>query len=56
MNRMSNQEKVEQRKQMNENKSGFVNMKKFHFVMMLFFIVFLSAGITTFALLLEKKR
>jgi carboxyl-terminal processing protease len=33
-----------------ENKSGHVRMKKFHFIMMLFFIVFLTAGITTFAL------
>lgn len=33
-----------------ENKSGFIRMKKFHFIMLLFLIVFLSAGITTFAL------
>jgi carboxyl-terminal processing protease len=43
------QENVEQ-EHVNENKSGFVNMKKFHFVMMLFFLIFLTAGITTFAL------
>lgn len=33
-----------------DNQSGFIQMKKFHFVMLLFFIVFVSAGITTFAL------
>jgi carboxyl-terminal processing protease len=33
-----------------ENKSGFIRMKKFQFIMLLFLVVFLSAGITTFAL------
>jgi carboxyl-terminal processing protease len=51
------EQKIEQEQQENqeqnhlmENKTGFVKMKKFHFIMMLFFIVFLSAGITAFAL------
>ncbi|GLB61154.1 peptidase S41 [Cytobacillus sp. NCCP-133] len=36
--------------------SGFIRMKKFHFVMLLFFIVFLSAGITTFALAFGDEK
>lgn len=39
-----------------ENQSGFIQMKKFHFVMLLFFIVFLSAGITTFALAFGDEK
>ncbi len=51
------QEKVElEEEQVNENKSGFVNMKKFHFVMMLFFIIFLTAGVTTFALSFGEEK
>ncbi|MFB6466142.1 S41 family peptidase [Cytobacillus sp. Hz8] len=33
-----------------ENGSGFIKMKKFHFVMLIFLIVFLAAGITVVAL------
>jgi carboxyl-terminal processing protease len=33
-----------------EQKENFMRIKKFHFVMLLFFIVFITAGITTFAL------
>ncbi|WP_191272184.1 S41 family peptidase [Neobacillus kokaensis] len=33
-----------------ENKSGYIRLKKFHFIMLLFLIVFLSAGITAVAL------
>ncbi|OLS34343.1 S41 family peptidase [Bacillus sp. MRMR6] len=40
----------QEQNQLTENKTGFVKMKKFHFIMMLFFIVFLSAGITAFSL------
>lgn len=39
-----------------KNNSGFIRMKKFHFVMLLFFIVFLSAGITTFALAFGDEK
>jgi carboxyl-terminal processing protease len=39
-----------------ENQSGFIRMKKFQFVMLLFFIVFLSAGITTFALAFGDEK
>lgn len=38
------------------NKSGYVRLKKFHFIMLLFFIVFISAGITTIALSLGKEK
>jgi carboxyl-terminal processing protease len=33
-----------------ETKENFMRIKKFHFAMLLFFIVFITAGITTFAL------
>lgn len=39
-----------------ESKSGYIRLKKFHFIMLLFFIVFLSAGITTFALAFGKEK
>ncbi|UII54462.1 S41 family peptidase [Cytobacillus spongiae] len=38
------------------NPSGFIQMKKFHFVMLMFFIVFLAAGITTFALAFGDEK
>nr|WP_277613957.1 S41 family peptidase [Neobacillus muris] len=48
------EEKMEQEKtnqeQMTEAKSNYVKFKKFHFIMLLFLIVFLSAGITAVAL------
>jgi carboxyl-terminal processing protease len=57
------EQKIEQEQQENqeqnhlmENKTGFVKMKKFHFIMMLFFIVFLSAGITAFALSFGEEK
>ncbi|WP_040346990.1 S41 family peptidase [Neobacillus bataviensis] len=39
-----------------ENKSGYIRMKKFPFIMLLFLLVFLSAGITTFALAFGKDK
>ena len=39
-----------------ETQSGFIRMKKFHFVMLLFLVVFLSAGITTFALAFGDEK
>ncbi|WHY75692.1 S41 family peptidase [Neobacillus sp. WH10] len=47
--------KVEQ-EQVTENKSGYIRLKKFHFIMLLFLLVFLSAGITTFALAFGKEK
>lgn len=49
------EEKVEH-EQATENKTGYVRLKRFHFIMLLFFVVFLSAGITTFALAFGKEK
>ncbi|MGG3470121.1 S41 family peptidase [Neobacillus pocheonensis] len=49
------QEKVEQ-EQMTENKSSYIRLKKFHFIMLLFFMVFLSAGVTTVAFSFGKEK
>lgn len=49
-------ENEEKKKDNQENSSGFVKMKKFHFVMLIFLIVFLSAGITTFALAFGDEK
>lgn len=49
-------ENEELNKESNEKHSGFVHMKKFHFIMLLFFVVFLSAGITTFALAFGDEK
>jgi carboxyl-terminal processing protease len=53
-------EKMEQKnvdkEQMTENKSGYIRLKKFHFIMLLFFLVFISAGITTVALSFGKGK
>lgn len=39
-----------------EKKSGFIRMKKFHFVILLFLVVILSAGATTFALAYGRNQ
>jgi len=49
------QEKLEQ-VQETEHKSGYVRFKKFHFIMLLFLIVFLSAGITAVALSFGNEK
>lgn len=46
----------DQQEQPPVNKSGFIRMKKFQFIMLLFLAVFLSAGITTFALAFGKEK
>ena len=51
-----NQQGKEQEEQAPAGKSGFIRMKKFHFIMLLFLAVFLSAGITTFALAFGKDK
>lgn len=48
-------EKVEQ-DQLSENKSGYIRLKKFQFIMLLFLLVFLSAGITTIAFAFGKEK
>lgn len=49
------EEKIEQEHSA-ENKSGYIRLKKFHFIMMIFFIIFLSVGITTFALAFGTEK
>ncbi|MFT9600078.1 S41 family peptidase [Mesobacillus sp.] len=39
-----------------EAKNSFLRIKKFHFAMLLFFLVFLTAGITTFALAFGEDK
>lgn len=39
-----------------ESKNSFLRIKKFHFAMLLFFLVFLTAGITTFALAFGEDK
>jgi carboxyl-terminal processing protease len=39
-----------------ETKNSFLRIKKFHFAMLLFFLVFLTAGITTFALAFGEDK
>jgi carboxyl-terminal processing protease len=48
------QEKTSQEN--SENQSGLIRMKKFHFVMLLFFVIFLTAGITAFALTFGDEK
>ncbi|MEH7110312.1 S41 family peptidase [Bacillus sp. JJ1764] len=50
MEEEKNEQQKETQEQATENKSGYIRLKKFHFIMLLFLIVFLSAGITTVAL------
>ncbi|WP_232066017.1 S41 family peptidase [Bacillus sp. KH172YL63] len=47
-------ENTEQSQQ--DNQSSFIKMKKFKFVMLLFFLVFATAGITTFALAFGDEK
>ncbi|MDQ6599321.1 S41 family peptidase [Bacillus salipaludis] len=50
------EEKVGQEQAAAENKSGYIRFKKFHFIMLLFFIIFLSAGITAFVLAFGEEK
>jgi carboxyl-terminal processing protease len=50
------EQKVDQETESTEMKTGFIKMKKFHFIMLLFLVVFLSVGITTFALAFGKEK
>ncbi|WP_071394512.1 lmo1851 family serine protease [Bacillus tuaregi] len=43
-------------KETQEQKPGFIRIKRFHFIMLLFFIVFTSAGITTVALAFGDEK
>jgi len=48
------EEKLEQEK--SEKQAGFIRMKKFNFIVLLFFVIFLSIGITTFALSFGNEK
>jgi carboxyl-terminal processing protease len=50
------EQKVDQEQGSTEMKTGFIRIKKFHFIMLLFLVVFLSVGITTFALAFGKEK
>ena len=52
----SKNEKEEVKKESSETKPGIIHMKKFHFIMLLFLVIFLSAGITTFALAFGDEK
>lgn len=49
------QENHEQ-EQVTDKKSGYVHIKKFHFILILFFLVLTSTGITTFALSFGEEK
>lgn len=50
------EESIIEHGQESEIKSGYIRLKKFHFIMLLFLVVFLSAGITTFALAFGDEK
>ncbi len=57
MNEENNEELKSQEKAAEaETKNSFLRIKKFHFAMLLFFLVFLTAGITTFALAFGEDK
>jgi carboxyl-terminal processing protease len=45
-----------EQEQITNKKSGYVHIKKFHFILILFFLVLLSTGITTFALSFGEEK
>lgn len=50
------EQKVDQEQGSTEMKTHFIKIKRFHFIMLLFLVVFLSVGITTFALAFGKDK
>lgn len=50
------EQKVDQEEETIEKKSGSIRIKRFHFIMLLFLVVFLTAGITTFALAFGDEK
>ncbi|WP_147534951.1 S41 family peptidase [Bacillus marasmi] len=49
-------EQQQEQQQKSEHPAGFIRMKKFHFAMLLLILVFLTAGITTFALAFGDEK
>jgi len=52
---LENEQRPEEQ-QTGSSKSAYIQIKKFHFVMLLFLVVFLAAGITTFALAFGDEK
>jgi carboxyl-terminal processing protease len=52
---LENEQRPEEQ-QTASSKSAYIHIKKFHFVMLLFLVVFLAAGITTFALAFGDEK
>ncbi|MGG7618156.1 lmo1851 family serine protease [Bacillus coreaensis] len=52
---LENEQRPEEQ-QTGSGKSAYIQIKKFHFVMLLFLVVFLAAGITTFALAFGDEK
>ncbi len=52
---LENEQRPEEQ-QSGTGKSAYIQIKKFHFVMLLFLVVFLAAGITTFALAFGDEK
>jgi carboxyl-terminal processing protease len=52
---LENEQRPEEQ-QSGSGKSAYIQIKKFHFVMLLFLVVFLAAGITTFALAFGDEK
>jgi carboxyl-terminal processing protease len=50
------EDEKQEKEQQKQSSSNYVKMKRFHFVMLLFFIVFITAGITTFALAFGDEK
>jgi carboxyl-terminal processing protease len=52
-----NQEnQIQQEHDVSVSSAGFVKMKRFYFIMLIFFVIFLSAGITTFVLAFGDEK
>ncbi|MEH7275262.1 S41 family peptidase, partial [Neobacillus vireti] len=45
-----------EQEQLTEKKSGYLHIKKFHFILILFFLILLSTGITVFALSFGEEK
>lgn len=55
-NQLDEKKPEQQVEQKQEQSGGFIRIKKFHFAMLLFLLVFLTAGITTFALAFGDEK
>ncbi|WP_421378969.1 S41 family peptidase [Bacillus salacetis] len=53
---MDNEQQQNTNESKEQNTSGFIRIRKFQFVMLIFFLVFATAGITTFALAFGDEK